>query len=121
MVPILLSVYLWFVNNAYMRNLFLRGNACGFGVLGAGLVAKPHVEYLLAQGFTVIMASRTVSKAVKIINDHPNGEPVEYNIREDSDLSKLKALMQNLPNSRRPQPEFRKSLLQLYCLLEKSI
>jgi Flp pilus assembly protein TadB len=48
MVPVLLSVYLWFVNNAYMRNLFLKGNACGFGVLGAALV-------LIGLGYMVMM------------------------------------------------------------------
>ncbi len=48
MVPVLLSVYLWFVNNAYMKNLFLRGNTCGFGVLGAALV-------LIGLGYMVMM------------------------------------------------------------------
>ncbi|RLD04672.1 MAG: secretion system protein F, partial [Chloroflexi bacterium] len=48
MVPVLLSVYLWFVNNAYMKNLFLKGNACGFGVLGAALV-------LIGLGYMVMM------------------------------------------------------------------
>ena len=38
MVPVLLSLYLWFANNEYMKNIFLRGNTCGFGVLGAALV-----------------------------------------------------------------------------------
>ena len=48
MVPILLSVYLWFVNNAYMRGLFLRGNTCGFSILGAALV-------LIGLGYMVMM------------------------------------------------------------------
>ena len=48
MVPVLLSVYLWFVNNEYMKNLFLKGNACGFGVLGAALV-------LIGLGYMVMM------------------------------------------------------------------
>ena len=48
MVPVLLSVYLWFVNNAYMKNLFLKGNTCGFGVLGAALV-------LIGLGYMVMM------------------------------------------------------------------
>ncbi len=38
MVPVLLSLYLWFANNEYMKNIFLRGNTCGFAVLGAALV-----------------------------------------------------------------------------------
>ncbi len=48
MVPILLATYLWFVNNEYMKNLFLRGNACGFSVLGAALV-------LIGLGYLVMM------------------------------------------------------------------
>ena len=48
MVPVLLSVYLWFVNNAYMRGLFLRGNTCGFSILGAALV-------LIGLGYMVMM------------------------------------------------------------------
>ena len=48
MVPVLLTVYLWFVNNAYMQNLFLKGNACGFGVLAAALV-------LIGLGYMVMM------------------------------------------------------------------
>jgi tight adherence protein B len=48
MVPVLLATYLWFVNNDYMKNLFLRGNACGFSVLGAALV-------LIGLGYLVMM------------------------------------------------------------------
>jgi saccharopine dehydrogenase (NADP+, L-glutamate forming)/spermidine synthase len=42
-------------------------------VFGAGLVAKPLVRYLLDHGFQVKVATRTVSKAERIINGHPNG------------------------------------------------
>jgi len=43
-------------------------------VFGAGLVAKPMVQYLLEQpGFEVKVASRTVSKAKKIIEGYENG------------------------------------------------
>ena len=51
-------------------------------VLGAGLVSKPMIDYLLAEPeFFVTMASRTVSKAEKIIDGKTNGkaiEPVSY-------------------------------------------
>ena len=41
-------------------------------VLGAGLVSRPLVRYLLDQpDCSITMASRTVSKAEKIINGHP--------------------------------------------------
>ncbi len=37
-------------------------------VLGAGLVCRPHVRYLLDQpGFKVTVASRTVSKADALV------------------------------------------------------
>ncbi len=42
-------------------------------VFGAGLVARPLVRYLLDHGFFVTVASRTVSKAQKLIDGHPQG------------------------------------------------
>ena len=43
-------------------------------VLGAGLVTRPHVEYLLnIPNFYVTVASRTVSKAQALIGDRANG------------------------------------------------
>lgn len=36
-IPILLALFLWFVNNEYMKGLFEAGPACGFGALGAAL------------------------------------------------------------------------------------
>ncbi|UCG34527.1 MAG: saccharopine dehydrogenase NADP-binding domain-containing protein, partial [Phycisphaerales bacterium] len=43
-------------------------------VLGAGLVSRPLVRYLLDQpDFNVTVASRTVSKAEKLIDGHPKG------------------------------------------------
>ena len=43
-------------------------------VFGAGLVSRPLVRYLLDRNFGVCVASRTVSKAEKLIDGHPNGE-----------------------------------------------
>ncbi len=44
-------------------------------VLGAGLVSRPLVRYLLDQpGFRVTVASRTVSKAEALIAGHPGGK-----------------------------------------------
>ena len=48
MVPVLLATFLWFVNNEYMKGLFERGNACGFGALGAAL-------FLIVIGYVVMM------------------------------------------------------------------
>ncbi|MDP7422993.1 MAG: saccharopine dehydrogenase C-terminal domain-containing protein, partial [bacterium] len=43
-------------------------------ILGAGLVTAPMVEYLLSiPGVKVTVATRTVSKAEKLIGDHPDG------------------------------------------------
>jgi saccharopine dehydrogenase-like NADP-dependent oxidoreductase len=43
-------------------------------ILGAGLVTRPIVRYLLEEaGYKVTVASRTVSKAEKLIDGHPNG------------------------------------------------
>ena len=46
-------------------------------VLGAGLVAKPLVRYLLDHaGYRVMVASRTLEKAEALIGGHPQGEAV---------------------------------------------
>ncbi|UCF49953.1 MAG: saccharopine dehydrogenase NADP-binding domain-containing protein [Thermoplasmatales archaeon] len=59
-------------------------------VLGAGLVSKPLVRYLLDQpNFSVTMASRTVSKAEKIINGHKFGTAVALNVKDNVFLEKL--------------------------------
>jgi len=49
-------------------------------VFGAGLVVRAHVRYLLDHGFHVTLASRTVSKAEAILDGHPNGTPVAFDI-----------------------------------------
>ncbi len=59
-------------------------------VLGAGMVSKPLVRYLLDQpDFYVIMASRTVSKADKIINGHFKGKTLSLNIDDENTLENL--------------------------------
>lgn len=58
-------------------------------ILGAGLVAKPLVRYLLDQpDFQVEVASRTVSKAEKLIEGHPRGVAKELNLKSDESLEK---------------------------------
>ena len=58
-------------------------------ILGAGLVARPLVRYLLDQpDFKVEVASRTVSKAVKLIDNHPDGEARELNLKDEESLKK---------------------------------
>ncbi len=49
-------------------------------VLGAGLVTRPLVQYLLEHDLRVRVASRTVSKAEKLIASHPNGEAIQWTV-----------------------------------------
>jgi saccharopine dehydrogenase (NADP+, L-glutamate forming) len=53
-------------------------------VLGAGMVSRPMIQYLLDQpDFHVIMASRTVSKAEQMIDGHPQGEAFSLDVNDD--------------------------------------
>ncbi|MHA2002561.1 MAG: saccharopine dehydrogenase C-terminal domain-containing protein [Candidatus Thorarchaeota archaeon] len=54
--------------------------------LGAGLVARPYVQYLSDHGFHVVVASRTKSKAERLIEGCKNAEAVTFNIKNDDDL-----------------------------------
>ena len=55
-------------------------------VLGAGLVARPLVQYLLDQpDCRVTVASRTVSKAQALIGDRPNGRALAFDITRDGE------------------------------------
>jgi saccharopine dehydrogenase (NADP+, L-glutamate forming)/spermidine synthase len=59
-------------------------------VLGAGLVTRPLVRYLLDQpDFKVTVASRTVSKAEKLIDQHPHGEAKQLLVQEEDHLKDL--------------------------------
>jgi saccharopine dehydrogenase (NADP+, L-glutamate forming) len=56
-------------------------------ILGAGLVAKPLVRYLLDQpDFEVVVATRTVSKAIKLIDNHPKGTAKTLNLKNEVGL-----------------------------------
>jgi saccharopine dehydrogenase (NADP+, L-glutamate forming) len=56
-------------------------------ILGAGLVAKPLVRYLLDQpDLHVEVASRTVSKAEKLVAGHPRGVAKELNLKNEEML-----------------------------------
>ena len=54
--------------------------------LGAGLVARPYIQYLSDNDFHVIVASRTKSKADRLIEGCNNTEAVAFNIAEDDEL-----------------------------------
>ena len=59
-------------------------------VLGAGLVCRPLVRYLLDQpDFSVTVASRTVSKAEALVAGHPKGMALQLLANETAKLEKL--------------------------------
>lgn len=58
-------------------------------LLGAGMVAKPLVDYLLFNNFQITIASRTVSKAEKLSKNHPNAISLEWKTDDIELLEKL--------------------------------
>jgi len=54
--------------------------------LGAGLVARPYIQYLSDNGFYVIVASRTKSKAERLIKGCKNTEAIAFDIANDDIL-----------------------------------
>lgn len=58
-------------------------------VLGAGLVAKPLVKYLLEQpGIRVIVADRSPELAREMVGDHPKGEVRAFDVKDTVQLKK---------------------------------
>ncbi|MCD4746752.1 MAG: hypothetical protein K8R58_10680, partial [Bacteroidales bacterium] len=49
-------------------------------ILGAGMVVKPIVTYLLKKGFYVTVATRTKSKAIVMIAGHENGNALQWTV-----------------------------------------
>jgi saccharopine dehydrogenase-like NADP-dependent oxidoreductase len=60
-------------------------------ILGAGLVVKPIVHYLLNKGFQVTVATRTRSKAEEMIAGHPNGTALAWTVEDQDTLDNLVA------------------------------
>lgn len=59
-------------------------------VLGAGLVSRPGVHYLLNQkNIEVTVASRTVRKAEELVKGYPNGKAIQVNVENKDDLAKI--------------------------------
>ncbi len=86
-------------------------------ILGAGLVAKPLVRYLLDQpDFEVEVASRTVSKAVKLIDNHPQGKASELNLKNEEglkdEISKADLVISMVPYTFHP-------IVAKYCIYYK--
>ena len=55
-------------------------------VLGAGLVARPLVRYLLDKDYEVTCASRTVAKAEALIDGHKNGQAFPLDLTDEAKL-----------------------------------
>jgi saccharopine dehydrogenase (NADP+, L-glutamate forming) len=77
-------------------------------ILGAGLVARPLVRYLLDRSdFQVEVASRTVSKAEKLIEGHPRGVAKELNLKSEaalqSEVAKADLVISMVPYSYHPK------------------
>ncbi len=59
-------------------------------VLGAGFIARPLVRYLLELPEVELkIASRTLSKAEKLIDNHPHGRAKQLNVNNDNELKKV--------------------------------
>jgi len=59
-------------------------------VLGAGMVSRPMIRYLLDHpDYQVIMASRTVSKAEQMIDGHPRGKAFPLDVTDDKKVEAL--------------------------------
>ena len=58
-------------------------------ILGAGLVAKPIIEYLLSKGFFITIASNTPDRATEIIGNHSNGRSVYWEATDEPGLDEL--------------------------------
>jgi saccharopine dehydrogenase-like NADP-dependent oxidoreductase len=58
-------------------------------ILGAGMVVRPIVTYLLDKGYHVTVASRTRSKAEEMIDGHVNGTSVGWTVEKTEELDKM--------------------------------
>lgn len=58
-------------------------------ILGAGLVAKPMVEYLLEQGFSLLIASPMKERADDMISGNPMGSSLDWSMDDQPLLDKL--------------------------------
>ena len=58
-------------------------------ILGAGMVASPMVKYLLDHSFAITLADVDISKAIKIIDNHPNGKAKQIDANDDESIEKL--------------------------------
>ncbi len=58
-------------------------------VLGAGMVARPLVRYLLEEGYALTQADLQVAQAEAMIDGHENGKAIELDLSDSKAVSKL--------------------------------
>jgi saccharopine dehydrogenase-like NADP-dependent oxidoreductase len=58
-------------------------------ILGAGMVVKPMVDYLLNQGIDVTIASRTQSKADDMLKNHSHGQAKQWTVDDEDTLDTM--------------------------------
>jgi saccharopine dehydrogenase (NADP+, L-glutamate forming) len=58
-------------------------------ILGAGLIAKPMVEYLLGKGFSLMIASPMKERADEMINGNRLGNSLDWSMDDTETLKKL--------------------------------
>ena len=54
-------------------------------VLGAGMVVRAHVRYLLGHNLKVTVASLIGEQAEEMVDGHPNGSAVQLDIRNEQE------------------------------------
>ncbi len=60
-------------------------------ILGAGLVVRPMVEYLLKNNFSLMVASPMKERADEMIKGNPNGSSLDWSMDDPAMLEKLVA------------------------------
>ncbi len=58
-------------------------------ILGAGMVSKPIVVYLLNKGYQVTLGDLDQSKAQTIIGNNPNGKAIRFNVKNEELLNRI--------------------------------
>ena len=56
-------------------------------VLGAGLVSRPLVRYLLDRGYGLICTDMVAAKAERVVDGHPNGEAHALDLQDEDQLA----------------------------------
>jgi saccharopine dehydrogenase-like NADP-dependent oxidoreductase len=60
-------------------------------ILGAGLVAKPMIRYLLGKGYHVSVASNTPDRAAEMVKNHTHGRVIFWEAEDEETLDTLVA------------------------------